>query len=342
MNGYERIQAALNGIMPDRRPVMLHNFMLAAREAGYTMKQYREDPRIAANCHIRFVEKYGVDGILFDVDTALLAAAAGVPVDYPENEPARTHGALFTSLDEIDRLREVDISANWRIQHALETVRILKAHFKGEVFVRGNCDQAPFSLACAMRTPADFMLDLMIDEERAVRLIEYCTGICTQFIRLMASAGTDMISNGDSPAGPSMISPEMFGQFALPYEKKLLDEAHRLGLPYLMHICGNTDLILSQLAAMRLDAVELDYQTPIAHIYQHFHNHTTLFGTIDPSGVITFGSPEDVANEADKILQLYRGNPRLVIGAGCAIPPMAPEANIRALIQKAWEAEYFF
>lgn len=39
MNGYERIKAALEGTMPDRRPVMLHNFMVATREAGYTMKQ---------------------------------------------------------------------------------------------------------------------------------------------------------------------------------------------------------------------------------------------------------------------------------------------------------------
>ena len=91
MNGYERIKAALEGTMPDRRPVMLHNFMVATREAGYTMKQYREDPEIAADCHIRFVEKYGVDGILFDVDTALMACSVGVPVDYPEDEPARTH-----------------------------------------------------------------------------------------------------------------------------------------------------------------------------------------------------------------------------------------------------------
>jgi len=34
MNGYERITAALRGERPDRVPVMLHNFMMAAREAG--------------------------------------------------------------------------------------------------------------------------------------------------------------------------------------------------------------------------------------------------------------------------------------------------------------------
>jgi uroporphyrinogen decarboxylase len=198
---------------------MLHNFMVAAREAGYTMKQYREDPEIAAKCHIRFVEKYGVDGVLFDVDTALLAGAVGAPVDFPEDEPARTHEIFLNSLDDVHLLADIDISTNPRIQHSLESIRILKRYFRDEIFIRGNCDQAPFSLACSMRTPANFMMDLMIDEEQTLQLLEYTSRIGIQYIRLMAEAGADMVSNGDSPAGPSMISPEKYQQFALPYEK---------------------------------------------------------------------------------------------------------------------------
>ena len=38
MTGYERIQAALSGKRADKTPIMLHNFMMAAREAGYTME----------------------------------------------------------------------------------------------------------------------------------------------------------------------------------------------------------------------------------------------------------------------------------------------------------------
>ena len=79
MNGYERITAALRGERPDRVPVMLHNFMMAAREAGVTMKAYREDPRRMAACFIRAVETYGYDGVLVDLDTATLAGALGVP-----------------------------------------------------------------------------------------------------------------------------------------------------------------------------------------------------------------------------------------------------------------------
>lgn len=339
MNGYERISAALKGVMPDRRPVMLHSFMLAVSEAGYSMKAYRTDPEIAAKCHIRFVEKYGVDGLLFDVDTTLLAGAVGVPVDFPENEPARTHDALLNSLDHLNALAEINLTSDPRIQHSLEAIRILKKYFGGEVFIRGNCDQAPFSLACSMRTPANFMMDLYMNEERATQLLEYTTRIGCQYVRLMAEAGADMVSNGDSPAGPSMISPAMYARFAYPYEKEVLKTAHSCNVPYLLHICGNTNHILQQLSTMDLDAVELDYQTPTERIYEHFSGKATLFGTIDPSGVLALGSPQIVKEESKRLLTFYKGNPRLVLGAGCAIPPIAPEENIRAIIQAAKEDE---
>ena len=61
MNGFERIHKALNGEWPDRRPVMLHNFMMAAREAGYSMKDFRENSQNAADAFIQSVEKYDLD-----------------------------------------------------------------------------------------------------------------------------------------------------------------------------------------------------------------------------------------------------------------------------------------
>ena len=88
-----------------------------------------------------------------------------------------------------------------------------------------------------------------------------------------------------------------------------------------------------------MDAVELDYKTPIERIHHLLSDKTTLFGTVDPSGIMALGTPKDVQRETLQILNTYRGNPRLVIGAGCAIPPTAPETNIRAIIATAQEAE---
>ena len=129
MNGYQRINAALNGEWPDKMPVMLHNFMMAAKEAGISQKEYREDPEKIAKVHIQAVEKYGYDGVLIDVDTATLAGAVGVPVDFPEDDPARAHGSALSSLEEVEDLQAVDLSKNERIGIWLESCRLVKKYF---------------------------------------------------------------------------------------------------------------------------------------------------------------------------------------------------------------------
>ncbi len=332
MNGNQRIKAALKGEWPDRRPIMLHNFMMAAREAGISMKEYRSDPQSAARAHIEAVEKYRLDGVLIDFDTSTLAAAVGVPVDYPVDEPARCSGAVLDAIEEIDELEPVDISRNERVQIWLETCMLIKKYFGNAVFVRGNCDQAPFSLASMMRSPEEWMMDLLINDEYVIKLLDYCADISGQFIRLMAETGVNMVSNGDSPAGPDMISPEMYRKYALPYERRMVEIAHELKLPYLLHICGNTNAILQDMIKTGANALELDYKTDIGKVHEICKNNITLFGNIDPSGIITLGTPGQVEEQVKQLLAIYKDSPRIVINAGCALPAITPSENIKRLV----------
>jgi len=332
MTGFKRIQKALNGEWPDRRPVMLHNFMMAAAEAGYNMKTFRRNPQNAADAFIQSVEKYNLDGIMIDFDTTLLAGAIGVPVDYPDNEPARIPKGLITSWEQMNDLEEVDISKNERVQVWLETCRLIKSHFGDEVFVRGNCDQAPFSIASMVRGAQEWMLDLIAPGEEVIQLLEYCTKVSCQFIDLMVPTGVDMVSNGDSPAGPEMISPEMYREFALPYEKKLVEVAHGHGLPYINHICGNTDLIIEDMLKSGTDGLELDYKTDVHLILKHLGHSNLFIGNIDPSGVLAFGNTQTVRIKTSELLEIYKDSPRLVVNAGCAIPAETPSENIKELV----------
>jgi len=338
MNGHERITAALKGEKPDTTPIMLHNFMMAAKEYGVSMEQFRNDPKIISNAFIASVEKYKFDGIFVDIDTVTLAGAVGVPVDFPLNEPARTHRGNMNSIEDISSLRPVNIENYKYIPIWLEAVRLLKEYFKDEIYVRGNCDQAPFSLASMMRGAQNWMLDLMMAEENQLsELLTYCTEATSQFIKLMAQTGCDMVSNGDSPAGPEMISSEMYEKFALPYEKKIVDVAHHAGLPYTLHICGNTDIILSFMLQSGADAFELDYKTDVQKVYEVYHDKATFIGNIDPSGVLALGTVEDVRNKTRELLEIYKNTNRFILNAGCAIPAETPPDNLKAMIEVARE-----
>lgn len=336
MNGFERITAALKGERPDKVPVMLHNFMMAAREHGVTMAQYRTSPEVIAETFIAAIEKYKYDGVLVDIDTVTLAGAVGVPVDFPVNDAARSHKGNIENLEDVIHLKPVKVEDYEYIRIWLEAVRLLKDYFKNEIYIRGNCDQSPFSLASMMRGAQTWMLDLMMGtEEHLNLLLEYCTDASSQFIYLMAQTGCDMVSNGDSPAGPEMISAEMYLKFAMPYEKRIVEVAHKAGKAYTLHICGNTDVILEYMLMTGADAFELDYKTDITRIYNTIRNTTTFIGNIDPSGVLALGTVDDVYKKTLELLSVYENSNRFILNAGCAIPPTTPPENLKMMIETA-------
>jgi uroporphyrinogen decarboxylase len=332
MTGKERINRVLKGEIPDRQPVMLHNFMMAAREEGITMKQFREDPVKAAYAFIHATEKYDLDAVLIDIDTVTLAGAAGAVIDFPENEPARLRKPALVSLDELPDLEMPDISADPRIQNWVEVCHRVKKYFGDEKYIRGNCDQAPFSLASMIRGLEEWLMDLVRDDEYTFRLLDFATEICIQFIKLIADTGVDMVSNGDSTAGPEMISPALYRKYAFPFEKKVVDFAHHLGLPYALHICGDTGLILEEMLDTGADAFELDFKTDVKQVMKIFSSGKTFIGNIDPSGIICLGTEDDVEDKVNELMENFTSYPGLIVNAGCAIPAETPESNIFRLV----------
>lgn len=339
MNGTDRCLAALRGQWPDRVPVILHNFQMAAREYGITMGQYRRDPHALAGAFIHAVERYGYDGVIVDVDTVTLAEAAGVPVDLPEDAPARAHRGRLSGIREARELAPVDLRSSERIGVWLEACRILVKHFGSAVAIRGNCDQCPYTLAAMIRGMDAWMAELLdpdIEEDMRL-LLEHATAITEQFLVLMAETGVAMLSNGDSPAGTDMISPRLYRSFALPYEQRIVATAHGLGKPYILHICGDTSPIIEDMIATGADGLEIDYKTDMELAHWRMHDRTAFIGNIDPSGVLALGTPAEVRAKTRELLELFADTPRFILNAGCALPPDTPAENLRAMITTARE-----
>jgi uroporphyrinogen decarboxylase len=151
----------------------------------------------------------------------------------------------------------------------------------------------------------------------------------------MAATGAHMLSSGDSPAGPDLVSPRIYRAFALPWEKRLVDEAHRLGLPYALHICGRTDRILDDMLATGADALELDHETDAHLAHDRMKDRAVFIGNLDPSGVLALGTPDVVEAKTRELLDVFADTPRFILNAGCAIPATTPPANLRTMIRVA-------
>ncbi len=339
MNSLERVQAVLAGRLPDRVPVCLHNFVLAAREAGIRMETYRSDPKAIAQAHLQALEKYGHDCVLIDTDTTMLAEAMGAKSDCAPDEPGRIVTPAIKSLAEVDRLKVVDPERDARIPALLEGVRLLAKQVRGEIAIRGNADQMAFDLACMVRGIEDFLMDLVADPNHPAiqRLFEVCYQSHLAVHRALAKAGAHFTSLGDSLAGPDVISPRMFERFARPYESRLVRELAADDIFTVIHICGDTTKILPYLQTYGVCGFELDYKTDAVAAKATAGARHVLFGNIDPSGVLARGSAGEVREKTRELISAWKPGGLFVLNAGCAIPPTTPPENIRAMIQAAHE-----
>ncbi|MDR0719369.1 MAG: uroporphyrinogen decarboxylase family protein [Treponema sp.] len=339
MTGYERIMAALNRQKPDKVPLMLLAASPVATESGFTMEQYRSSAKNMAKANIAFARKYGLDGILLEVDTCVLAGAVGVPVDLPEDDPARVIGPASNDINELMDLMEPGrLYTNDRVNIIIEACGLIKKETGNEFLLRGNCDQMAYSLAMLAYGMMDFFTDLTDEEqgEKILKLIEKALYVHLEYHKMMKAAGADITSFGDSSCGPDLISREMFLKYSLPFHKKLHEELQKLNIKAVCHICGNLDLILEDVASIGHEGVEIDYKTDMNRAAPAMKGKSTVFGPIDPSGLFYFGTPEKMRLEVKRVLDCFGGR-GIVLGAGCAIPKGAPEANIRAFVNAARE-----
>ncbi len=339
MTSKQRVDAVLQGSIPDRVPVCLHNFLLASREAGIPLEQYLSDPAATARAHLHALEKYGHDCILVDLDTTLLAEAMGAVCDTVPGAPGHIAGPAIGGLEDVGRLRVVDPERDGRIPVLLEAIRILVREVGDTVSIRANADQAAFSLAGLLRGTENFLLDLAGEPDNPAihELLEVCHQSHLAVHRAVMKAGAHFTSLGDSPAGPDVVSPRMFREFARPYHERLVRELAANGIYTVIHICGNTSAILDQLAEYPDCGFELDYKTPAAAVKSSVGVGHVLFGNVDPSAVIGRGNVEQVREACSALIREWKPGGRFVLNAGCAIPECTPPENIAALMECARE-----
>lgn len=339
MNSLERVRTVLAGGIPDRVPVTLPNFLMAAREAGIRMEDYRVDPELIARVHLQALEKYQHDCIMVDTDTTMLAEAMGAVSKCAPNEPGHIEAPAIRSLDEVGRLQVINPETDGRIPALLEAVRLMYKQVGGEVAIRGNADQAAFSLACLVRGIEDFLMELaeQPDNPRIIQLLEICYQSHLAVHRALAQAGAHFTSLGDSLGGPDVVSPRMFDRFARPYEERLVKDLAADGIFVVIHICGDANKILAMLAKYGSCGFELDYKTDAAKAKQTAGQRHVLYGNIDPSGVLARGTVAQVREAACKLISVWKPNGRFILTAGCDMPATTPPENVHALVAMAKE-----
>jgi MtaA/CmuA family methyltransferase len=186
-------------------------------------------------------------------------------------------------------------------------------------------------MASDLRGINALMLDFTDDPVFVRDLFEFCVAMELRFARAQYEAGVELMGVGDAAA--SLVGPKIYNEFIWPYEQKLVDGLHSLGLKVRLHICGNTKKVLDGMGRLGCEIVDLDFLAPLSQGRAAMGPDQTLLGNIDPVRVLRDGTPETVF---DAIGQCHaQAGRRYIVSAGCEICRETPPENVQVLAEYA-------
>jgi len=338
VNARELVKAALNGLpvpRPAVGPLAVH---YCARIAGVSLREYTLNPKVLADCVLKYHERFQPDAVWLSADAWVNAQAMGAAVAFPDDHQplGGTGEPLIRTAADIDRIPAPDPSSQGRWPLMLEAMRRIRAGMGADVFLVGCFDQYPFSLACALMGLERIMLAVNDDLPMVKALLERCADYTVTYACALAKEGADLLSGGASPA--ALLGPKHYREIALPFEQRVIASIKAAtGLPVSLHMCGNATPILADMAQSGADVLELDQRTGMRDACAIIPRQIAIWGNLDPVAVLAQGSPQDVVGAANEFVRTMHaaGHQRYVLSSGCTLAVETPAENLHGLITAA-------
>jgi uroporphyrinogen decarboxylase len=330
VNGLERITATLACEATDRVPVIAQVFAHAGVLAGVDVGQYVCDGALAAQCQIEAQRIYGYDAVFAFLDAGVEAEAAGSLLAYHRHQyPHLSRPAIASSAD-IGCLPVPDPKSAGRMPEVLRAARALQDELGGKVLVAGVV-LGPMALALQLMGPEEALYLAADDPVRFEELLGFATEVALAFGRAQIEAGVHLPLLFDPGASPAVVPPAFYREFILPRHAEILRAFKTAGAAAnWLHISGPVEPILGSYTQAGAEIANLDYPVDLRRACEALPE-MVFDGNLRPLAFVT-ASPEQIAVEARRLLDLFAGRGRFILSSGCEIPPEARPQNVAALV----------
>lgn len=334
LSGRDRIRRLLDGQPLDRAPVMASLIAAAALQRGIPQRRIHTEPETNAATLWGVCLELGLDGAYISSDNWIVHSALGGRIAFPEDDEPMGYPPVLDTWEKLDALAVPDPERDGRMPFMLAAARHAVALNRGRLFLEANMDSGPFQMAGILRGAQQWMLDIVTEPERAHRLLAFCTQVACAYAIAMARTGVDAIQFGDSTA--SLIGLPLYEEFALPYQAPVIAAIRQGGVYPFLHVCGNSDHLVTHLASSGAACVEIDGPADLGRALAAIGPRAALRGNV-PTMLARDGTADAVARCARACLCTAAGR-RLILSTGCGVPRGTPPDNLRALVRVAAEA----
>ncbi len=314
---------------------------------GVSTIDYYTDMRLWLDCHRRI--KADFPGLLLFPDywvefgMAAEPSSFGCKLNFYHHQPV-TISHLIDSADDIEALARLpvpDPRKDGLMPLAINYYKRVKEplHDEGQK-IRMVASRGPLNIASFLMTIPEFCVAIKTDPASVHKLLKTTTALVLRWLEAQIEAldHVEGILVLDDICG--FLSEAEYLEFAHPYLKDIFSH---FGFPVKMFHndnFGNKYAAFPHIADLGVNIFNFSHSADLSRARELLGEKVCILGNIPGLEVLTKGTPEAVAREAEKRLNAFGSKRGLILSAGGGASPGMPGENVLALMSAldGWNA----
>lgn len=317
--------------------------MWIMRQAGRYLPEYREvrakangfldlcyNPDLATEVTLQPLRRFDLDAAILFSDILVIPDALGQSVRFEQGEGPILEPVTAQTIAALKPEKALD-----HLAPVLETVSRLRLALPAEKTLIGFCG-APWTVATYMiggrgsTDQAQARLFALREPEAFAALVDVLVETSIQYLVAQFKAGADVVQLFESWA--LNLDEEAFTRQVIEPNRRIVAgvRAQVPNAPIIGFPRGAAGNLRRYAAETGVNALGLDYSTPLEFATQHLPSHLPVQGNLDPLRLVAGGA--QMERRAQEIIAAFANRPH-IFNLGHGIVPETPIAHVERLIE---------
>jgi [methyl-Co(III) methanol-specific corrinoid protein]:coenzyme M methyltransferase len=325
----ERVLKTLRGERADRPAIFsgMGNVIKPVLDKyGINFAMAHRDPELMARTAGGMYKEFGFECAVVPFDLGVEAEVLGAKMNFYED----VEGLLYPTVKEKSVKNADDVRIPADLEHAgrlpvvVGAIKALRRELGPDVAI-GTYVLGPFTLAGQVKELDALYEESFLEPEMTGKLLEKLSDIIIRIFRIYKDAGADYFTLREMGGTSDVMSPRSFKSLIKPHLQRILSEMPH---PSILHICGDTNAIITDMAECGADAVSVDHKNRLVETRQKLGPKAIILGNFDPIKVMHKGLAKDVGPAVIESLNSGAN----AVWPGCDLWPEVPRENMEALM----------
>lgn len=325
----ERVLKFLSGEVVDRPPIFsgMGNVIKPVLDKyRIVFSRVHRDADLMAKAASGMYREFGFECAVVPFDLGIEAEVLGAKMNFYDE----VEGLLYPTIKEkaVKDINDIivpeDLEHAGRIPVVTGAIKALRRELGDEVAI-GTYILGPFTLAGQVKELDALFEDSFLEPEKVSKMLAKLSEFIIKVFKIYRDAGADYFTLREMGGTSDVMSPKSFKSLIKPHLIRIHSEMPR---PSILHICGDTNSIITDMAECGADAISVDQKNCMADTRQKLGPKAIILGNFDPIKVLHKG---EVKNVGPSVIESLKGGASAV-WPGCDLWPEVPRENMEAFM----------